>query len=320
MVVSRSQIGIIAAFAAIYLLWGSTYLAVAVALRSMPPFLLMGTRSAVGGLILLACAKLSGGSLGTLKSWVTATICGLLFFVGCHGVLAYAQQRVPSGLAAVLLATIPFWIVLLKAVLPGDDRPKLKLLGVLLPGIVGVGLIAWRQIGASSSGAPIGDILLLVGASASWAVGTVLSERYAGSASRIALSGMELAAGGAVLLMLSIGFDEPASFHIARISPSALAAWGYLVVAGTVVGFAAYIWLLKQVSPTLVATYTFVNPIIAVLLGWLVLGEQPSVWMITGAALVVGSVAALLLADRGSMRNETAWSRQIQTKSMEARR
>jgi drug/metabolite transporter (DMT)-like permease len=312
--------GVIAAFAAIYLLWGSTYLAVAVALHSMPPFLLMGTRSIIGGLVLLACAKLTGGSAGTLKSWVSATICGLLFFVGCHGVLAYAQQRVPSGLAAVVLATIPFWIVLLKAVVPGRDRPSLSLLAVLFPGLVGVGLIAWPEIGVTSFGPLTGDILLLVAASASWAVGTILSERYAGSASRVALSGMELTAGGVVLLILSAFLDEPASFDIARISHSSLVAWGYLVIAGTVVGFAAYIWLLKQAPPTLVATYTFVNPIIAVFLGWVVLGEHPTAWMIAGAALVIGSVAALLVADHGSTRKESARWRRIQTKPLEARR
>src|SRR4051794_23873968 len=121
---SRFHIGIVAAFAALYVIWGSTYLAVAEALRTMPPFLLMGTRSIAGGVILLACARLAGGRMATLKSWIHATIYGALFFVGCHGVLAYAQQRAPSGLSEVLLATIPFWIALLKAVLPGDERPR----------------------------------------------------------------------------------------------------------------------------------------------------------------------------------------------------
>jgi len=226
-----------------------------------------------------------------------------LFFVGCHGVLAYAQQRVPSGLAAVLLATIPFWIVALKAVLPGDDRPSLRRVGLLAPGIAGVGLIAWHQMEASSA-ALIGDILLLVGASASWAAGTILSERYVGNASRVALSGMELVAGGVVLLMLSAASGEPASFDVAQVSAASLVAWLYLAIAGTVVGFAAYIWLLRQVSPTLVATYTFVNPVIAVLLGWLVLGELPTVWTAVGAALVVAAVAGLLVAGRGSRESK----------------
>jgi drug/metabolite transporter (DMT)-like permease len=302
--ISRRSVGIAAGFAAIYLIWGTTYLAVALALRSLPPFFLMGTRSIVGGLVLLLCVALRGGSLGSLATWRSATVCGLFFFVGCHGVLAYAQQHAPSGLAAVLLATIPFWIVGLKMALPRDERPPLATLALLAPGLAGVGLIAWRQLAANSQGVRLTDILLLLGASASWAVGTVLSKRHPGSASPVALSGMELLTGGGALLALSFTFGETSRLDIANVAPSSLAGWVYLTFAGTVVGFAAYVWLLKQVSSTLVATYTFVNPIIAVLLGWLALGEQPSVWMIAGAALVIASVAGVL-ASNPAAKKET---------------
>jgi drug/metabolite transporter (DMT)-like permease len=299
--ISRSRIGIVAAFAAIYLLWGSTYLAVAVALGSIPPFLLMGTRSIAGGLILLACVKLAGRSIGSPRTWAFAAGCGMLFFVGCHGVLAHAQQHVPSGLAAVMLATIPFWIVGVKALLPGH-RPTFKNLAILAPGVAGVGVIVWPQVGANSSGPDIADIILLLGASASWAVGTILSEAYAGSSSRIALSGMELVTGGVALIVMSGAFGELRSLDPGGISPASAAAWAYLVIAGTALGFAAYIWLLKQMSPTVVSTYTFVNPVIAVLLGWLVLGEHPTAWVLIGAALVVTSVAGLLLVGAPSHR------------------
>jgi drug/metabolite transporter (DMT)-like permease len=298
MLLSRSHIGIVAAFAALYVVWGSTYLAVAEAVRTMPPFLMMGTRSVAGGVILLLCARLAGGGMGTPRSWGRAAIYGAFFFVGCHGVLAYAQQRTPSGLASVLLATIPFWIAALKAVLPGDERPTLETLSLLLPGLAGVGLIAWREIGAA--GVSAGDILLLLGAAASWAVGTVLSEHDAEPVSPAALSGMELVTGGLMLLMLSLALGETNEFDPAGVSLVSFGGWLYLTIAGTVVAFGTYIWLLRQVSPTLVATYTFINPIIAVLLGWLVLGEQPTPWMIAGAALVIASVAGLLLARRRS--------------------
>ena len=299
--ISRRHIGIFGAFAAIYLLWGTTYLAVALALRSIPPLMLMATRSIAGGLILLACVKLAGRPTGSPRSWAFAATCGVLFFVGCHGVLSYVQQHVPSGLAAVLLATIPFWIVIAKTLLPGS-KPALKNLAVLTPGIAGIGLIAWQQIGPNSSGLDIADIVLLLGASASWAIGTVLSEAYAGSSSRIALSGMELVTGGLVLVVLSIAFGELRSFDLGGISLASCGAWLYLVIAGTVLGFAAYIWLLKHISPTLVSTHTFVNPLVAVLLGWLVLGEYPTAEMLVGAALVVASVAGLLLV--GALSNK----------------
>jgi drug/metabolite transporter (DMT)-like permease len=301
MMVSPSRIEIFAAFAAIYLVWGSTYLALAVALASVPPFLLMGARSLAGGLILFAGARLAGSPPPSLRVWLRAATCGLFLFVGCHGVLAYAQQHVPTGIAAILLATIPFWI----AVLPGADRPTVKRLTLLVPGFVGVGLIAWRQSDASSAGPQVADILLLLGASASWAAGTILSQRWSDATSPIALSGMELIAGGIALSVVSVVLGEPAAFRITDISGASLAAWAHLTIAGTVVSFAAYIWLLNQVPATLVATYTFINPIIAVLLGWTFLDERPGGSMAFGGGLVIASVASLLLAEHRSTKQTT---------------
>jgi drug/metabolite transporter (DMT)-like permease len=246
MTLSRTHLRIVAAFASIYVLWGSTYLAVAIAVHSLPPFLLMGTRSIVGRAILLICAIATGGPMGNPKAWRLASLCGIFLFVGCHGVLAYAQQRVPSGLAAVILATIPFWIALLAAVLPGNDRPSIQTLILLVPGLAGVGLIAWREVGASTMGPHISDILLLLGASVSWAVGTVLSKSESGAVSPVAFSGLELIAGGLVLLIISAAFGEPSSLTLANISTSSVIAWAYITIAGTVVAFAAYVWLLKQ--------------------------------------------------------------------------
>jgi drug/metabolite transporter (DMT)-like permease len=294
--ISRHYPGIVAGFAAIYLIWGSTYLALALALDSLPPFFLMGSRSVVGGLVLLFWAALREESVGSFSSWRSATVCGLFFFVGCHGVLAFAQQHSSSGLAAVLLATIPFWIVVLKMAIPGEERPPVSTLLLLVPGLAGVSLIAWRELAANSSGGRLTDLLLLLLAAASWAVGTVLSKRYQGSTSPVALSGMELITGGATLLVLSFASGEPSRLDLSKITTSSLAGWAYLTIAGTVVSFAAYVWLLKQVSATLVATYTFVNPIIAVILGWLVLGERPSGWMIAGAIFVIVSVLGVLVS------------------------
>jgi drug/metabolite transporter (DMT)-like permease len=294
---------IVAAFAAIYILWGSTYLSVAVALQSMPPFLLMATRSLVGGSVLLACACVTGGSTLSPREWALAGVCGVLFFVGCHGILAYAQQRVSSGLAAVLLATIPFWIALLTAPLPGNDRLSKQSLAFLIPGFGGVGLIAWREV--NSAGPHGSSIMLLLGASASWAIGTIVSKRRADPVSPLAFSGVQLLAGGLVLLIISFALGEPLSFDLSKISIASVAAWLYLTIAGTVIAFVAYTWLLKRVAATMVATYTFVNPIIAVLLGWAFLGERPTAWMIAGATLVMISVGGLLIAQRKSTKNET---------------
>jgi drug/metabolite transporter (DMT)-like permease len=293
---SRVHLAIIAAFAAIYLVWGSTYLALALALQSLPPFTLMAARCLVGGAILYGAARAVGASAPPLKTCLVAAICGVLFFVGCHGVLADAQQRVHSGLAAVLLATIPLWLVLLQVVFPGRERPTWKTMAFLVPGIAGVALIASHEASSGSSGLHMSDVLLLLGAALSWAAGTFVSERHSGTSSPVALSGLELVAGGLVLLAVGAARGEFGGLHLSNISAVSIAGWAYLTLMGTVVAFAAYIWLLKQVPSTLVATYTFVNPVIAVLLGWAFLGEKPSLWMLAGAALVIASVAGLLLA------------------------
>ncbi len=319
MATSAPRAAVIGAFGAIYLLWGSTYLAVALALASVPPFLLMGARSIVGGLALLVAARASGASAASGHTWVRATVCGLLLFVTCHGTLACAQQHVPSGLAAVVLATIPLWIALINAIVPGGETPTSRQLCLLAPGFIGVALIVSRQADAGSEAAVSGDLALLVGAAASWALGTILSERWSTSETAVAFSGMELTAGGTILLIISAMLGEPASFKLQAISAAALAGWVYLTVAGTIVAFAAYIWLLKQVSPTLVATYTFVNPIIAVLLGWAVLGERLNGVMAVGAVLVIGSVVGLLGA-RGSNRSVQRNSPQYSARKSEMAR
>jgi len=299
---SRQRSAIVAAFALIYIVWGSTYLAVAIALQSIPPLLLMGSRSLTAGVALFAAARWWGGGFISWKEWARAALCGFLFFVACHGTLAYAQRYVPSGIAAILLATIPFWIVFITAIAPVGDTPALKQVLLLGPGFLGVVIIICGQSGSASGSSHPGYLALLLGAAASWALGTILSGRWSPPDATIAYSGAELMTGGIVLLALSAMFGEAASIDVEAISPAALGGWAYLTVAGTVVTFSAYIWLLKRVSPTLVATYTFVNPVIAVALGWAVLGEQLGSAILLGAALVVASVICLLVTGSGHGR------------------
>jgi drug/metabolite transporter (DMT)-like permease len=312
MTISRIHPRILAAFAAIYILWGSTYLAIAIALPSIPPFLLMGSRSLVGGLILFVHAKREGAPTPP-RSWLIAGACGLLFFVGCHGVLAFAQQRVPSGVAAIILATIPFWIAMIGFVFPAGESARLRTMALLFPGLAGVAMIAWRQVTAGQTGAHVSDLALLLGGSVSWALGSVLSERRASEeTSAIAVSGMALIIGGAALLGISAAAGESHRFKFAELSTTSAMAWVYLTVAGTVVAFGAYVWLLERVSPTFVATYTFVNPIIAVVLGWAVLREPLNAAMLFGGALVVVSIVGLLaLGPRPTKKDMAHHGRQL---------
>lgn len=290
---------VIGAFAAIYLLWGSTYFAITLGLKSIPPFLLMALRSFCGGIVLLA---MSGGQVASvpLRTWVNASLCGLLFFVGCHGVLALAQQSVPSGVAAIVLATIPFWILLIDLLFPGDQRPKPLALLALVPGFFGVGLVARQNV--EQAGISILPIVWLLLAALSWSAGTVLSRRMSNQASAILLSGMQLSIGGAVLFAISLLAGEIDGFRPGDVSLTSLAGALWLIISGSVIGFVAYNWLLENVSTSLVSTYTFVNPVIAVLLGTVVLSEPFSRMMLLGAGLVIISVIVIWSAERAGSR------------------
>lgn len=290
---------VIGAFAAIYLLWGSTYFAITLGLKSIPPFLLMALRSFCGGIVLLA---MSGRQIArtSFRAWLSASLCGLLFFVGCHGVLAFAQQSVPSGVAAIVLATIPFWILLIDLLLPGDPRPGPLALLALVPDFLGVGLVAWQNL--EQAGISILPVVWLLAAALSWSVGTVLSRRMSNQASAILLSGMQLSIGGTVLFAISWLTGEIEGFRPSDVSMTSLVATLWLIISGSVIGFVAYNWLLENVSTSLVSTYTFVNPVIAVLLGTVVLGEPFSRMMLVGAGLVIISVIVIWSAERSGRR------------------
>jgi drug/metabolite transporter (DMT)-like permease len=300
---TRTRFDIITAFAVIYVAWGTTYISLAFALQTIPPFLLMASRCLIGGAILLTAARATDGALPALKTWPLATVCGQFFFVGCHGVLAYAQQRVPSGLAAILLATIPLWISLLNFLVPSGARPGLKGVILLSPGVIGVSLITGREVtgGAHTS---VGDLILILGAALSWATGTIISGRRSQKSSPMAFSGVELCAGGVTLSVISILTGELSRFRMINLSAVSIAGWTYLTLIGTVIAFSTYVWLLRKVEASVVATYTFVNPIIAVLVGWVFLGERPSLWTLTGAAMVITSIVGVLVRSGNRQFNE----------------
>lgn len=282
----------VAAFAAIYLLWGGTYLAIALGLQSIPPFMLIGFRSLLGGAVLFTYSRWREAARPSWQDWRHAAISGALLFIGCHGALAYAQRTVPSGVAAIILATIPFWIVLVNAA-SGQKEPTLKIVA-LVPGFLGVALIAWREVSDQQHAISIAMIVLLLASACSWALGSVYAQRRAGYIPPHDLAGMQLICGGIGLLLLSILAEDWTGFALQRITLTSLAGLLYLGLIGSALGNTAYLWLLDRFSAPVVATYTFINPVIAVVLGFLVLGERVSTQTSLGAALVVGSVVALL--------------------------
>ena len=281
-----------AAFAAIYLLWGGTYLAIALGLQSIPPFLLVGSRSILGGAVLFALSQLRGLVVRPWRDWSHAAISGVLLFVGCHGALAYAQRFVPSGLSAIILATIPFWIVLINAAI-GQSEPLQRFAG-LVPGFAGVALIAWHEASNAEHPLPATMVALLLASALAWALGSVYAQRRAAHIPPHDLAGMQLICGGGGLLILSALAGEWTDFTPRQITVVSLMGMLYLALIGSVIGNTAYLWLLDRISAPLVATYTFVNPLVAVILGAWVLGERITTPSLAGAALVIGSVVALL--------------------------
>jgi len=291
---NRAQLA--AAFAAIYLLWGGTYLAIALGLQSIPPFLLVGSRSILAGAVLFAFSQLQGLVVRPWRDWSHAAISGVLLFVGCHGALAYAQRFVPSGLSAIILATIPFWIVLINVAI-GQSEPLPKLAG-LVPGFVGVALIAWLETSDTERPLPAAMIALLLASALSWALGSVYAQRRAAHIPPHDLAGMQLLCGGTGLLMLSALAGEWTDFAPQQVTIVSLLGMLYLALLGSVIGNTAYLWLLDRMSAPIVATYTFVNPVVAVILGVWVLGERITMSSLAGAALVIGSVVALLYVSK----------------------
>jgi drug/metabolite transporter (DMT)-like permease len=293
----RKRLPVIAAFAAIYLFWGGTYLAIRVGVETLPPLLLIALRSVAAGAILYPIARRDGGEGPSQRAWALATAVGALFFVGCHGTLAIQERTVPSGLSALLLATTPLWTVLVAWALPGGQPPSRRAaIGVLL-GFAGIAvLVSGDFAGPTSIHAT--NIVALLGSSLAWALGSVLANRWPPASSASLNAAMELLAGGALVLIGSVASGELARLNVQAVSPHAIAALLYLIVFGSVIGFGCYVWLLRVSDPALVATYGYVNPVVAVILGWLILGEPLTAKTIVATVIIVGAVILILGSPR----------------------
>jgi drug/metabolite transporter (DMT)-like permease len=280
-----------AAFAAIYFVWGSTFLAIRYAVETIPPFAMMAGRCLFGGAILLVLGLVRERDLArpTLREWGGAVVIGTLLFVGCHGVLAYAEERVPSGIAALCLATIPLFVPLLAWALPAGRPPTRRRAGAFVVGFAGVALLVASQ--GTGGGLHTTDAILLVGSALSWAAGTVATNVVPVPRSPVLGAAMPLLAGGVILVVVAAGSGELSSLDLADVTGRSLGGLAYLVVFGTVLTFSAYVWLLRVVAPARVATYAFVNPAVAVVLGWAIAGESLTAGAVVASAVIVAAVA-----------------------------
>jgi drug/metabolite transporter (DMT)-like permease len=281
---------ITAAFTAVYLVWGSTFLAIRWAVESIPPFSMMAVRCLLGGSILLVLARVRdrGKPWPTAAEWLGSAAVGACLFVGCHGVLAREEQFVPSGISALCLATIPLFVPLLSWAVLGSGRPSRRTSAALLTAFGGVGLLVARKTGGGLSAVDAGVLLF---AAFAWAAGTVGSRRLTVPSSPLTAAALPLLTGGVMLTVVSVSTGEAAGFHVSAVSGRSVVGLLYLVGMGTVVTFAAFMFLLGHVAPTRVATYAFVNPVVAVFIGWAVGGEPISALTVAAAALIVVAVA-----------------------------
>ena len=279
---------LVAAFAAVYVIWGSTYLAIRVGVETLPPFLMAATRFLVAGSVLYIWARARGTSAPRGSDWRAGLITGALLLLVGNGLVVWSEQFVESSVAALLIATEPFWIVILIWLLPGGNRPRFKTLIGLTIGFIGVGML----VGTGTTGGNIPPLhagALLV-ASLSWAAGSVYASRTQATASPLLAAAIQMLTGGSLLVIASGVSGEWTRFAIGNISSRSLLALGYLVVFGSIVAFTAYSWLLKNVAPERASTYAYVNPVVAVLLGWAVAGEQVTRRSLVAAAIIVGAV------------------------------
>jgi drug/metabolite transporter (DMT)-like permease len=285
---------LLAAFAAVYVIWGSTYLAIRIGVESVPPLMLAGLRHFTVGVLLYPLLRWKTGVRPTAIHWKTAAVNGfLLLFVGNGGV-SWAEQVVPSGITALLVAMVSFWLVIVDWLRPGGHRPVPKVLFGLVLGFAGVALLVGPTHLSGSERVDLGGVAVLVVACFAWACGSIYAKHSSMPSSALLGVAMQSLAGGVVLLLAGLVSGEFQRFHFAAIAWRSWVALAYLVVFGSGIGFTAYLYILKKSTAARVATYALVNPVVALFLGWLVADEVISL-RTTAAAVIILSVVILVI-------------------------
>jgi len=287
---------ILAAFIAVYIVWGSTYLAIRYAVQTIPPFVMVGTRFIVSGVILYAWARWRGSPRPTSAQWKDATVTGALMLCCGNGAVSWAEQRVPSGIASLLVAVVPLWMVLVDWLRPRGERPRAVVVVGVIVGLVGLAvLVGPASLSGKGEVDSAGAIVLILG-SLAWAAGSVFNRHGSRPDSAAMSTGLQMIGGSIALLLLGLMRGELAQLHVREISAASWAGWIYLVTFGSLVGFTAYIYLLQTVSPAKASTYAYVNPLVAVLLGWAIAGESVTVRSLGAAAIILAGVAMITIS------------------------
>lgn len=294
---------VLLAFAAVYLIWGSTYLAIRLAIETMPPLLMAAARFLTAGAVLYTWLSLRGSARPSLDQWKTAGVSGALLLAGGNSAVVVAEQWVPSGLTALLVGLVPIWMVLLDWRFGARTCPTGRSIVGLALGLVGVGVLAGSPgVGAGGRQEVFGALLILAG-SLSWAAGSIYT-RYATSLPAPAmLVSMQMLAGGTIQLVMAVALGEPALLDIRSISGTSWAALAYLIVFGALIAYGAYIWLLTVVTPARSATYAYVNPVVAMFLGWALVDEPLTYRSLLAAAIILGAVGMITTGAPSSLES-----------------
>jgi drug/metabolite transporter (DMT)-like permease len=279
------------AFAAVYVLWGGSYVGVSLAVETLPPLFMMAVRCLIAGAMLLAGSLARSHAWPGWREWRAAATLGILFFVVCHGVLGYVQQRVSPGLAALIMASVPLWVPLVSWLHPGGRLPPTRTIAGVGAGFAGVALLIMTRNARLADPVDLFHVALLLFAALSWAVGTIVSRELSLPASPVQAAGMELLIGGGLLLVASAALGEFEVLDPASVSERSLLGLVYLILFSSLLAFSAYVFLLRTSTPERVATYAYVNPVVAVVLGWLLLGEPVTATMLIAALIILGAVA-----------------------------
>jgi len=292
---------VLLAFGIIYLVWGSTFLAIRVGVREVPPFFLAGLRFLIAGLALYAWLRLKGTPPPTKQEWGSATLLAVLIFVFDYGLLFWAEQKVPSGIAAVMMATIPVFMALADILILKNQHLTGRLALGLVGGIAGVAVLVSHS--ANFGDAPINPVgaTALIFSAISWSIASALTRKLPLPATKAMSSGAQMLAGGVLLMITAGSLGEFRGFHPHAVSARAWLALAYLTVAGSIVGFTAYVWLLHHESPTRVGTYAYVNPIVAVMVGYFLGGESVGRRTILGTLLVLASILVITMMPNKSV-------------------
>lgn len=289
---------VLLAFATIYLVWGSTFLAIRIGVREVPPFLLAGMRFLAAGIVMYAWLRAKGTPAPTVREWGSAALIAIPIFVLDYGGVFWAERRVPSGITAVMMATIPVFMALSEIVILKTRRMTLRLGSALLLGMCGVAVLVSRTVSLGDAPIDMVGAGALIVAAIGWTVGSFMTRKLPLPSSKAMSSGAQMLAGGVLLTLISASLGEFQGFQLQAVSAKAWFALVYLVGAGSILAYTAYVWLIHHESPTKVGTYAYVNPVVAVLLGYFLGGEAVGVRTIAGTALVLVSVVVITTAPK----------------------